>query len=63
MEIYNDKNIRIELKNKNLSQDEALAACYWILTVTGNSKDIPDSFFEDKGLNDEVNYFEDLTTR
>jgi len=55
MEIYQDENIRLELKNRNMSKEEILALMFWLLTVNGHSRDIT---LDD--LEDEFAYYEDL---
>ena len=53
--IYEDKNIKVELKNKSMSQEEILAIMFWLMSVCGHEVDIA----LDK-LEDEETYYDDL---
>lgn len=57
MEIYNDPNIRIELKNKNLSQEEILSIMFWLMTMCGHTIDIALDNLEDEEM-----YLENLNS-
>ena len=55
MELYEDKNIKIELKSKNMTQEEILAIMFWLMGMCNHTVDIAlDS------LEDEADYLEDL---
>ncbi len=57
MDIYEIGNIKIELKEREATHEEALTAYFWLLTICGLSLDIK---YDLEDLEDEFNYYEGL---
>lgn len=54
IDVYEDKNIKIELK-KTMNEEEILAVAFWLLTINGHTIEI--SLEEPE---EEINYLDNL---